>query len=95
MATSAITIDGINWTAITAAGDSGSCWLNNVSDKPIFVDHSKTALGVDCDLIKSRRVYFADNNTQHLSITADDTGDVWYAKCPVPTDISVLVVDVK
>ena len=95
MATSAININGTTWTAITAAGESGSCWLNNVSDKPVFVDHSKVALGADCDFIKSRRVYFADDNGAHLSITADDTGDVWYAKCPVPSDTSVLVVDVK
>jgi len=84
MATSAITLSTLEWTQITAAGESGTCWKKTGS--PIFVDHTDAEGGAtlllsntNVTIAKAKRVPLDGDNDNVLTLPADNVSDVFYA----------------
>lgn len=81
-----VVLNSTNWTAITTAGQSGSCWLDedDVSasgSMDVRIIHSASGVPAVLDFVKGKRVYKPIKNTDILVFTADTTGDIYYAKC--------------
>ena len=86
-----------SWTAITSAGESGSCWLDEQGDGEggkvdvrLFHDSSTPD---DDDLTKGKRVYKPKGNNDLMTFEADDTTDIYYARCANTGDTATISVD--
>lgn len=80
------------WTAITSAGESGTCWMKKFTEYgPMAIDHSDSGTG-SLDLEKS--YYPKDSKTNIIDLTADSAGDIFYAKCLHAGATAEIVVDV-
>jgi len=92
MATKTVNIDGLTWTAITTAGQSGTCWLNSnvIGNGCVVIDHSVISNAL-CDFSKSYPLY-RDSGVL-FSFTADSIADVYYARCVEPEASVTLTVD--
>ncbi len=80
------------WTAFTDAGQSGTCWLQK---KPlrghVVVSHSDAGTGALDDNISYPVVQAAPNI---LGIPADNSSDIYYAKCRESGAEAVIISDV-
>lgn len=77
-------LDDINWTPITTAGQSGTCWLDEdnqgaIGSMDVRVSHGINTIGFTFS--KAKRVYKPKSNEDVLIITADSLTDIFYAKC--------------
>jgi hypothetical protein len=72
------------WTAITEAGESGTCWLDEDGDgggePDVRVIHS-TGTPDASQVTTGKRLYIPKNNTDIMIISADSVADVFYARC--------------
>jgi hypothetical protein len=69
------TINNSTWTAISAVGTSGSCWLDLTNTQALCViDHSTTGSSA-CDQTRA----FPLTGNIILPITADSASDIFYA----------------
>ena len=99
MATKPVQID-INstvWTAITTAGQNGSCWLDE--------DNDDAAGTVDCRIVHSdsgipaegatigKRVYIPSGNDDVLVLSANNGSDIFYARCMNEGDTAKISID--
>lgn len=91
MATSAKSLTDA-WAAITTAGQSGTIWLAAKPDSGrVLIDHSTTGTGA---LSASKSYTVPDSKDKITAINADDSSDIYYAKCQDTGATAVLVVDV-
>lgn len=93
------TITNTAWTAISSAGEQGSCWLSEDGEDfsgtvDIRVINSATGTPTDADLTLAKRVYKPNGNTDVLSISADSASDIFYARAKNSGDQAALLVDV-
>ena len=93
MAITPNSITGDAWTPITSAGESGTCWLQNIPDKgQVVINHSNSGVPSAGDVDDS---YFMVNNQNKIvEITADDAADVFYARCSVAGESAKIIADV-
>lgn len=72
------TIESTDWTAITTAGQSGTCWIKTVKkgSGTVFISHgsSQPASSAGYRLVKSK------GNDDMLELGADDSNDIFYAR---------------
>ena len=94
MAISAKSLIGSTWTAITTAGQSGTCWLgeSKTSRGGVVLFHSTTGVPPDAKLEDGYKMPNDRNNI--VPITADSGTDVFYARCQNPDESATLIVDV-
>lgn len=92
-----------SWQAITAAGESGTCWPVEFRDLADAVDqadaiiyHTDAGLPTgDNNIEQSKRLYKPSNNNDVILLTADTVSDIFYARCKTSgakLDINVDVV---
>jgi len=83
-------ITGDAWTPITAAGKSGTCWLQEIPGKgQVVINHSDTLTEFNVD-----ESYFLLNAKRKLQwIGAESDNDIYYAKCRTPGTQAVLITD--
>jgi hypothetical protein len=77
--------------AITSAGQSGSCWLDEKGDTQsteIFIYHSGKTVA------DGKRVYTSKSNTDLLTLSADSGTDFFYAVKTGSGVDGTLIVDV-
>lgn len=79
------------WTPVSAAGESGTCWLRRFPKGAIAIDHSDSGEG---GLDEEKAYYPARDKTNIIDITADNVGDIFYAKCLDTGDTAELIADV-
>ena len=93
MAITSNAITGAAWVPISAAGESGTCWLQNIPDKgQVVINHSNSGVPSDSDVDES---YFMVNNQNNIvEITADDAADIFYARCSVVGESAKIITDV-
>lgn len=93
------TVIGSDWTVITTAGQSGTCWLDDDNEQSgdkadVRIWHtSGVAPGAD-EITKAKRVIRPSYNDDVLVITADSATDVFYARCKNAGESAILSVDV-
>jgi hypothetical protein len=88
---SQFTLTSTAWTAISTAGQSGSCWLDEDGDGStgsmnVRVTHA-ASLPATSEFTKAKRVYKPSGNADVLILTADGTTDIFYAMCKDGTAI--------
>ena len=84
------------WQAISAAGESGTCWLKTGvlnGGNGVVVDHSDSGVG-SLNENKAREVFKPIGNHDSLILSADSAGDIFYAKCVDDGATAELAVDV-
>jgi len=89
-------INSTAWTAITTAGDSGTCWLDEqddgaAGDVDVRIWHGSAPS--DSDVTKGKRVYKPRGNNDMMVIGADDASDIYYARCATPGATATISVD--
>ena len=97
MATTAHTLNTSTWTAISAAGNSGACWLKTGGG--CYNDHS-TSGSTACAISKSYFMLGENDigNTQEkiVNLVADSVADIFYAIAITSTNTNavILIADV-
>jgi len=98
MATTSINIVSTEWTRITAAGESGTCWRTTAG--PIVIDHTDQETAATLPLSntnvtveKSKRIPLDKDNDGTLNIPADNSSDIFYA-LSLARDNDKITVDV-
>lgn len=87
-------IDGETWTAITAAGEKGICWLKTPATKGTCRIYHGVTDYTDIDVTDGYPIYTLGGTNKHVLISADDSNDVFYAKVDDAEGTAVLLVDV-
>ena len=87
------------WTAITAVGESGTCWLDEEDDGAagtvdVRIFHSDGVTPSVGDLTKAKKVYKPRGNNDVIVISADNGSDIYYARCVTAGDTAIITVDV-
>lgn len=90
-------INSSAWTAITAAGSSGSCWLDEqgdgaAGDVDVRIWHG--SVPGDAEITKGKRVFRPTGNVDVMLISADSAADIYYARCATSGSAAILSVDV-
>lgn len=81
-----------SWTAITSAGQSGTCWVTKIpTDGRVLIDHSTTGTGA---LSVTKSYSLPENKEVITPINADDVSDIYYAICSKAGETASLTVDV-
>lgn len=84
MAIAQYTITSAAWTAISSAGQSGSCWLDENTQENSGADDVRIVHGASApvydDLVKGRRVRMPKDNKDMLLLAADNASDIFYAR---------------
>lgn len=93
------TITGSAWTAITTAGQSGSCWLDAEDDGAkgqvdVRLFHSDAGEPAAAKVTEGYPVRRPVGNRDQVSITADNVSDIFYARCFSADAEAILTVDV-
>lgn len=88
-----MTINSTTWTAITAAGQQGTCWIyaNKKGTGGLLINHSdsgkpKKNIGF--------RLYKPNDNTNICVLGPDNDNDRYYAKCKNSRESVIICVDV-
>lgn len=84
MATKKVAISTTEWTKVTDAGESGTCW--KTTQGSILIDHTDQETASTLPLTntnvaaeKSKRTSHNNDNNDVLPITADNSSDIFYA----------------
>jgi len=93
------TITGAAWTAISAAGESGACWLDEEGDGgvgavEVRIVHSATGEPAEAAVTFGKKVHKPAGNSDVCNFTADTDSDIYYARCLNENDQALLIVDV-
>lgn len=80
------------WTAITIAGESGTCWIGKKPSKGLIVI-AHTDAGVTTGLDQSRAFPVPEEvkPSNVINLVADNASDIFYAKPTNALDGSLLV----
>lgn len=81
---SSYVITANEWTPITTAGQSGTCWLNESGDAGKGVQDIRVfpaiSMPSDDDIYKAKRVYKPSGNHDVLSFDGNGTSEILYAR---------------
>jgi len=93
-----VSITGAAWTAITSAGESGTCWLDEQDDGAsgqvdVRITNGETT-PADEELTKAKLVYKPRGNDDVLLIAADGVNDIFWARCSREDDTAIISVSV-
>lgn len=92
MAITSYTVNDTAWTAITAAGESGTCWLQQKPEEGrCVIHHSDSGTG---SLDIEDGYFLPDNKSEIVSIVADNVSDIFYARCSDADETATVVTDV-
>jgi len=87
------------WTPVTTAGQSGTCWINEDNDAAVGRQdvriYPSLTLPVLADISKAKRVYRPNGNEDVLGFDANGTLEVLYARCFNQSDVATLHVSVN
>jgi len=89
------------WTQITLASQYGSCWMsretaNNKGKADVRIVHTDSGSDpADAELLKGKKLFIPNSNNDTCSIAADNSNDVFFAKCVNDGDQAVILVDVR
>ena len=91
-------LNASSWTAITAAGESGSAWLDeegdgNLGHADARIYHSSTPPG-DAEVTMGKKIYRPAGNSDIMLLGADDASDIFYGRCVNDDDRATVTVDV-
>lgn len=85
------------WTAITAAGESGTCWVDEDGDgggePDVRIIHT-TGTPDASHVTVGKRLYIPKNNTDIMLISADNSSDRFYARCVKTGTTAKVSVDI-
>ena len=84
------------WTAITTAGQSGECWLDEDNDytaKDVRVIQA-TTMPADADITKAKKVFKPQGNKDTLPFVAETSSHILYAKCLTMGATATISVDI-
>ena len=92
-------LDSTAWVAISAAGQGGSCWLDEDNDGAggrveVRLYHSDAGVPALAKATEGKQVYKPMGNKDTLPFTADNASDVYYAICVNPGDTAIISSDV-
>ena len=92
------TITASAWTAISTAGQSGSCWLDEDNDGAggavdVRIYHSAAGIPAAVKVTEGKRLHKPAGNDDIMLITADSESDIYYAKCANADDTAILSAD--
>lgn len=80
------------WTAITSAGEGGTCWLQKAPGQgQVVINHGSSGSG---SLTVDDSYFMPDDKNVITDITPDDVTDIFYARCTVTGETANIVVDV-
>lgn len=93
------TITADAWTAISTAGQSGTCWLDAESDGfegkvDVRLYHSDAGEPAADKVTEGYPVSKPLGNRDQVSLSADNSNDVFYARCISEGAEAILTVDV-
>lgn len=92
MTAQAVSITGSVWTAISAAGESGTCWLQKKPDNGgVVINHIENVDPSSLDIDES--YFMPDNKREITDIVADGPTDIFYAMCINGDETAIIVVD--
>lgn len=89
-------INGAEWTAITEAGESGSCWVSLDSTGRLGtcrIYHSDTAAPTLDEIDLGYPVYIPKGTNTKVNFSADNSNDIYYAIVDNAEGECTLVVD--
>lgn len=90
------TITNEDWTAITTAGESGSCWLSldaqNINGI-CRMYHSDTEVPDEDFIELGYPVYIPRGSNQKVTFSADNSNDIYYAIMDKENSSTTLIVD--
>lgn len=85
-------ITGAAWVVISAPGESGTCWLREFPEGQIAIVHSSSGVPTGDAIDDS---YFMEKDyNKILDLSADDSADIFYARCTGADDTAILIVDI-
>ena len=98
MAITQYSLTATAFTAISAAGESGTCWLDEDNDGAggtvdVRIVHA-ASLPAQAEATEGKRVYKPRGNFDVVVITADDVSDIYYAICKDSGSTAIMSVDV-
>lgn len=78
-------INATDWTAISAAGESGSCWLDEDDDGAggqldVRIYHAAAKPAVNL-ATEGKRCWKSNGNDDVMLISADNASDIYWAIC--------------
>jgi hypothetical protein len=90
-------ITNSEWTALTTAGQSGTCWLDEDNDGAsghvdVRIIHSSSSVSA-IEPTTGKRLYRPAGNNDLMTISADSSTDVFYARCFNSGDTALVSVD--
>ena len=92
MAITSYTVNDTSWTAITAAGESGTCWLQQKPEEGrVVIHHSDSGTG---SLDIEDGYFLPDNKSETVTIVADNPSDIYYARCVDADESAKVCADV-
>lgn len=85
------TVTDTAWTAISNAGESGTCWLQQKPEEGrCVVHHSESGSGsLDVD----DAYFLPDNKSEIVQLVADSTSDIFYARCADAGETAIVITD--
>lgn len=96
MATKLVELSNVEWTRLTSAGESGTCWKRD--GKQVRVDHTdqETAdtlplSNTNVTIQKSKRVPLDQDGLSILNIPADNSNDIFYGVVVDDPDAEIVV----
>jgi hypothetical protein len=88
-------INGTAWTAITTAGQSGYCWLNQpASGGGRCMIYHAVSIPETSLVSYGRPLFLSTKNNDSLPINADTTSDIYYGMMSDVDGTATIIVDV-
>lgn len=88
------------WTAISAAGESGTAWLDEENDGAagqvdVRIYHTNGGVPADAKITEAKRIYKPSGNDDVMILGADNATDIFYARCVNDGDTAIVSADVS
>lgn len=91
MAITQTTISGTGWTAVSSAGESGTCWLRVKPGRgSVILNHSDSGTS-GFGVLNS--YYMSGDRSTVVDLVADSASDVFYGKCTNSNGTAIVVTD--
>lgn len=90
-------ITGSAWVALTTAGQNATCWLDEDNDGAggqvdVRIFHSDSGSPGETLTTEGKRL-FKSNDNNAMILSADNSSDIFYAKCRNSGDTAIISVD--
>jgi mannose/fructose/N-acetylgalactosamine-specific phosphotransferase system component IIB len=84
-------INGLEWTAISTAGQIGTLWIESLDDGFICVFHSDTVTPDE----SIKKVSYKMKAGEVVQLIPDNQNDIYYVRCNTTSDVAIITADVK